>query len=263
MEKELKRLAETTLKVWHIARGLAIKNAGSILLGDAAKYLVGGLLNTEEMFDVAYVGADEVEQTQYKTLIIGDDALGRQKNDSAKSLYIKGNDKTDVILSGAHDKSVYTEVKQYATGLLTLKDSSVSETVKNVIKHDEAYIISEMTETLMPLVSNGIAANVISKSDGEYNSFFSYRTEAVNDVGDYIHQEYNYDNTSRNAERNISISNTRKMFNLPLEYYHTDGTKRSEHSGTNNSDIDIRCIEEALAKQIHEQLSSGFPMYVG
>ena len=250
MRKELKQISENALGFRDIAELSVYGSASKTAIGKTAAYIIGELMKTSDSFEYAYNSDSGLE-------VYG----GSVRNVSEKAEYMRGFEKTayygdegrytpidSILYSSGNDKYVKT-LERYLGENVNQAVSIAAIVGADVFKMSKAAVpgaVDNMTVT-------GISETAAEKISGYYflenhgiENFDKGR------VSDYLAWGESAKNT---------VYKTKEVFDPTDGYGQRKGRLSAIYPRDTNA-VDIVYIGEAIARQLHEEIAAGFPMYV-
>lgn len=250
MRKELKQISENTLGFRDIAALSVYGSASKAAIGKTAAYIIGELMKNSYSFEYAYNIDSGWEVYGGSARNVGEKAeytmnFGKPDYYGDKGHYTPID---SVLYSSGNDKYVKT-LERYLGENVNQAVSIAAIVGANVFKMSKAAVpgaVDNMTVT-------GISETAAEKIS-EYYFLESHGIDNSDDggVSDYF---------AWGEGAKETVYKTKEVFDPADGYGQRTGRLSAIYTRDTNT-ADIVYIGEAIARQLHEEIAAGFPMYV-
>jgi len=250
MRKELKQISENALGFRDIAELSVYGSASKTAIGKTAAYIIGELMKTSDSFEYAYNSDSGLE-------VYG----GSVRNVSEKAEYMRGFEKTAYY----GDEGRYTTIDSI---LYSSDNNKYIRTLEKYLREDlnEAMSIAaiagenvfRISKRAVPGAVDNMTAMGISETAAEkISGYYFWENHGIENfdkgrVSDYLAWGESAKNT---------VYKTKEVFDPADGYGQRTGRLSAIYTRDTNT-ADIAYIGEAIARQLHEEIAAGFPMYV-
>jgi len=282
MKRILEQLSENVFGDWRYASVLIYKAVSGAAWNRLSHYLIRNLAGGTKSFDITFADVLEDDRHAYgNTIYKGENATAnemhqsRRNNDKEENrqdigFAISGGDdrREHYPGNGSRDSDIDDDIMTDAGKINpSVVVSEIVELVKNNVERTDFItdfakqnIIFKITEGL----TDAVLDSVIPNTAIAVNRYFGSTGEGImaGDKSD-IYIEGNAANKQRiiNGIGNLSVS--RNIYHTDNEYLSSAAVNITDRQSDSNRIADIGYIEDALARKLHEQIASGFPMYMG
>lgn len=283
VEKELKQLVESAWGFWNIAQKTISKMGMQAVVGNVSGYLTGSKAKAENHFDIPYLIAAERKSDAKPEKFFDISAAARGNAAYQKNSYAGKNTerysvdqtvlKVEKLMgqSGAAASLKEGDVIYSAEDMVAGTDkgrleanNTINSYAENIVLTEKSHVISQIVKeliTMTSLFSQGITTEAITGAVEQDYDDYGYMPQ--NGIQGTVRSEAAFIYPQKGVVDNTRSLNAKENLNIAFGFRETDQKEKAAYQSAIEKNIDIKFIGDALAKQLHEQIASGFPMYVG
>ena len=255
MKKELEQLSESVFGGLSDSSMPIYKAASGVTWGRLPYYLISSLIESVGPFNMAIMNSAENSGHTYGKLIYKDiNPSKSEMNSRHRSRDIEIKKRNTDIVSGNTD-----DVREHYR-----RNSARGKSLNKTIRANESVTDAEIAKLMRNTVARIDSITRYARSNMIFRMSENLPEVVLGDVvAAAATTAVTYQN--RNTEALLSADNLsiyRNKYSASFEHF-SDGIgniSKSEHD--DNRTADIGYIEDALARKLHEQIVSGFPMYM-
>ncbi len=275
MERELELLAESVFSFWNNAAILSEKNALPAAVGDMSAHIMSALIGADGFFYFPEINSGAFERAHRVEYPDINKAFETNRDGKTAALNAAESGKTvgsdEIYLNyavrdgGAAPTWKDWNVKAFERGSATDNYQWQLKTVYRTLEQLGHEMASVAKTDPMYMMSDIIRPALLTDA-AEYQTEDVPSLQTVENMpakgrtGSDLHLEGDIGSSGLYAEENVRTPIKREIFN-DISAAQAQNTKYQTAYRENRA-VDIKFIGEVLARELHEQIAAGFPMYM-